>query len=134
MRYFTGTELTKSAVANRLGINNWPKEQYIWDNLNALVDNVLDPAREELGAPIFVNSGYRSKETNIAVNGAKNSAHVIGCAADIRADNMKALLEILKTMNYDQLIVYYVKGKMSWFHISYVTNRQNRHQFITIRK
>ena len=133
-KYFTMQELCKSNTANRLGIDNWPREQYIFDNLKNLVWDILDPAREKLGAPIYINSGFRSKETNVAVNGAKNSAHLIGCACDCRADNMKALLEILKTMNYDQLIVYYVKGKMSWFHVSYVTDRQNRHQFITIRK
>lgn len=134
MKYFTQQELMNSNTAKRLGIWNWTDDAQVWANLYALVDNVLDPAREKLGQPIYVNSGYRSKETNVAVGGAKNSAHCSGNAADIRANDMLKLLNILKTMNYDQLIVYYVKGKMSWFHISYVTNRQNRQQFITIRK
>lgn len=133
-KYFTMQELCKSNTANRLGIDNWPREQYIFDNLKNLVWDVLDPAREKLGAPIYINSGFRSKETNVAVNGAKNSAHLIGCACDCRAKDMNKLLSILKSMPYDQLIVYYVKGKMSWFHVSYVTDRRNRQQFITIRK
>ena len=134
MKYFTMQELCKSDTANRLGIWNWPIDNYVFDNLNALVDNVLDPAREELKAPIFVNSGYRSKELNIAVAGAKNSQHCLGQACDCRSKDMNKLLSILKKMDYDQLIVYYVKGRMSWFHVSYVTDRRNRQQFITIRK
>lgn len=128
MRYFTEQELTDSNVAKRLGIWNWPNEQYIFDNLHALVDNILDPAREKLGRPIFVNSGYRSKETNIAVGGATNSQHTKGEAADITCKgNLGELLVILKTLPYDQLI-YYPRKK--FFHVSYVTHRKNRGQYI----
>lgn len=134
MKYFTMEELCRSDVAKRLGIWNWPIDNYVFDNLYTLVDNVLDPAREELGAPIYVNSGYRSNETNVAVNGAKRSQHITGQAVDIRANDMKKLLNILKKMDYDQLIVYYKRGQMAWFHISYVTDRQNRHQFMVISK
>lgn len=134
MKYFTMQELCKSDVANRLKIYNWPKEQYIFDNLETLVYNVMDPAREKLGAPIYINSGYRSRETNIAVGGAKHSAHMRGEAIDCHANDMKRLLEILKSMDYDQLIVYYRKGKMAWIHVSYVTNRPNRNQFIIDKK
>ena len=36
-------------------------------NAEALVDNVLDPARELLGEPIHVNSGFRCPAHNAAV-------------------------------------------------------------------
>ena len=36
-------------------------------NLQALVEHVLDPARERLGMPITVNSGYRCPAHNKAV-------------------------------------------------------------------
>ena len=45
---------------------------------------LLEEIRAEFGAPICVNSGYRSPEHNKAVGGAPNSYHVKGQAADIR--------------------------------------------------
>lgn len=134
MKHFTIEELCNSATAKNLGIWNWPIDNYVFDNLNALVDNVLDPAREELGAPIYVNSGYRSKELNVAVGGASRSQHLNGEAADIHASDMKKLFNILRKMDYDQLIVYYKRGKMNFFHVSYVNHRDNRHQFIVISR
>lgn len=127
MRYFTEQELTDSNVAKRLGIWNWPNEQYIFDNLNALVDNILDPAREKLGAPILVNSGWRCNELNIAVGGTKNSQHKTGNACDITCSNLNKLWNILKTLEVDQCILY---KKKNFIHVSYVTHRKNRNQYI----
>ena len=126
-KYFTMQELCKSNTANMLGIDNWPREQYIFDNLKNLVWDILDPLRERLGMPIIVNCGYRSKETNIAVGGVKNSQHMKGQAADIRCSNLKLMWNVLHEMNVDQVIWYRKKG---FIHVSYVTDRQNRHQFI----
>lgn len=129
-KYFTMQEMCKSNTANMLGIDNWPKETYIFDNIKNLVWDILDPAREELGAPIFINSGFRSKETNVAVNGAKNSQHCTGNAVDCYCKgNLMDLFNILKKMNFDQLILYKSR-KNPWIHVSYVTDRQNRHQII----
>lgn len=127
MKYFTMQELCKSDTANRLGIWNWPKEQYIFDNLEALVYNVLDPLREQLNMSVIVNCGYRSKETNIAVGGVKNSQHIKGEAADIRCANLPLMWKILKTMDVDQCIYYRKRG---FIHVSYVTRRENRNQYI----
>ena len=52
-------------------------------NAIALVENVLDPAREKLGMPIKVTSGYRCPLKNKAVGGVENSQHLKGEAADI---------------------------------------------------
>ena len=57
MKYFTNRELTRSATALRLGINNVPTED-IRENLRVLVDCLLDPLREMWGAPLIVTSGY----------------------------------------------------------------------------
>lgn len=127
MKYFTAQELMNSNTARRLGINNWTDDPEIWANLNALVDNVLDPAREKLGQPIYVNSGWRSYETNIACGGTKNSQHIKGEASDVRSRNLIELLNVLKTMDYDQLIYYPNKG---FCHVSYTRHRKNRHQYI----
>lgn len=129
MKYFTGEELIRSSTADSLDICNVPKTQEVWDNLNALVNNILDPAREALGAPIYINSGYRTPELNIAVGGTKGSQHVKGMAADIRAGDMKKLLTILKTLDFDQLGVY-----KRFYHVSYdpLKSRQ-RHEIFYVK-
>lgn len=58
MKHFTIEELTRSETAKRLKIDNTPSKNVI-ANLTNLVEKVLDPAREQLGKPIYVNSGYR---------------------------------------------------------------------------
>ena len=46
MKYFTIPELTRSVTAQKRGINNTPTPEAV-KNLTALVDNVLDPLREQ---------------------------------------------------------------------------------------
>ena len=84
MKYFTIKELTASATAQREGIDNRPPTS-AYHLLHVLVEQLLDPIREAWGAPILVSSGYRCKELNALVGGAKNSHHLLGCAADILA-------------------------------------------------
>lgn len=122
MKYFTIAELTHSATAELCGIKNKPTQQAI-DNLTALVDNVLDPLRESWGAPILVNSGYRSAELNRKIGGAKKSQHMLGQAADIRTlqntrqDNRRLFNYIIRMhLPYDQLIC---ENNFQWIHVSY---------------
>lgn len=49
---------------------------------------VLDRAREMIGAPIHVTSGYRCKTQNSAVGGASRSYHMMGNAADVYSDRV----------------------------------------------
>lgn len=96
------------------------------ENMEALVCEVLDPAREKLGSPIVVNSGYRCPKHNKEVGGATNSQHLLGQAADIRfqvsgfkiQDLAKAIVENGK---YDQLILY-----PTFVHVSWKRTGQNR--------
>ena len=44
----------------------------------------LDEIREEIGLPVYINSGVRCPEHNEAVGGADDSRHLYGDAADIR--------------------------------------------------
>lgn len=46
--------------------------------------NYLNQIREELGAPIFINSAFRTPQINKQVGGAKRSFHMEGRAADIK--------------------------------------------------
>ena len=63
------------------------------ENIEALVENVLDPAREKLGMAIAVNSGFRCPRHNAAVGGVPLSQHMVGEAADISPLNPKRSLE-----------------------------------------
>ena len=133
-KYFTINELTKSSTAQRLHIDNNPTQE-VKDNLNALIDNVLDPLRELYGKPIIVNSGYRSFKLNKAVGGAKNSQHLVGQASDIRTvqntkESNKELFDLIKNskLPFDQLINEY---DYNWVHVSH--SPRNRRQILTIK-
>ena len=84
MQHFTIQELSASATAERLAIDNTPPRA-AQQMLTVLVEQLLDPIRRRYGAPIIVTSGYRCPALNTAVGGVANSHHIIGCAADIVA-------------------------------------------------
>ncbi len=85
------------------------------ENIVALVENVLDPARERFGKPIIVNSGYRCPKHNKEVGGVANSQHLRGEAADVRCTDNKRLAEIIEQNGkYDQLIIYPTFLHVSW--------------------
>ena len=123
--YFTIHELTASATAQREGIDNRPPTS-AYHLLHVLVEQLLDPIREAWGAPIVVSSGYRCKELNELVGGAKNSHHLLGCAADLIAGSKaehRKLFELIQQMQlqgkirFTQLIA---ENDFRWIHISYV--------------
>ena len=143
-QYFTLDELTRSATADKLGIDNTPKEEYIKDNLIELID-FLDGVREAWTvmceknswgtASIIVNCGYRCDALNEAVKGSKTSAHSIGAAADIEPKNQrnKEFLSFLEQylldnhIPFDQLLNEKPdkNGVPSWIHIG-LKNRQGK--------
>lgn len=134
MKYFTINELTKSATAKRLKIDNTPNDEVI-KNLTALVDNVLDPLREAYGKPIIVSSGYRCPQLNKAVGGVANSQHRTGQAADIHTvsdtvEDNKKLYQLIRTLDLpvDQCINEY---NYNWIHVSY--SQKNRRQYLSIK-
>ena len=134
-KYFTLSELTRSDTANKLKIDNEPKEEATKDNIIELM-HFLDGVREGwtevcknkgYGDPaIMVNSGYRSEALNKAVKGSKTSEHLLGTAADIEPKNgrNKEFFEWMKTYvadkKFSQLINEYPdkSGRPSWVHIS----------------
>ena len=135
MKYFTIEELTKSDTATRRGIDNTPTAEVV-QNLTTLVDKVLDPLRAAWGGPIVVNSGYRSKALNEAVGGSKTSDHMTGRAADIEAaDRTKTsntkLFQLVQSLGlpFDQLID---ESDMSWVHVSYRSEIENRRQILKL--
>ena len=132
MKYFTINELTRSATAKRLGIDNRPSEE-VRRKLTLLVSQVLDPLREAWRQPVIITSGYRSPRLNQAVGGSASSQHTKGEAADIRtisdnpAENRK-LFDLLLRLNlpFDQVINEYpdTRGNPNWIHVSYSAHRQ----------
>ena len=141
--YFTISELTASATALREGIDNRPSK-CAYHLLHVLVDQLLDPIREAWGEPIVVSSGYRCKELNALVGGAKNSHHLLGCAADItvpqrgkkgsaiseylplgggREGANRRLFNLIQQMQQEGQIRFTQliwEGDGRWIHISYV--------------
>lgn len=121
--YFSIDELCASDTAKRRGIDNTPTPT-VRAKLQALIDNVLDPARREYGSYILVNSGYRCPALNTAVGGASNSQHLTGEAADITTGSIendrKLFAIIVQQGNFDQLIWEKPKNSL-WIHVSYST-------------
>ena len=102
------------------------------ENIEALVTEVLDPARQRYGGPVLVNSGYRCARHNTAVGGVVNSQHMRGEAADICCgDNERRARIIKENGRYDQLIRYMGPGgKIRFIHVSRKSNGQNRKQVL----
>lgn len=96
-------------------------------NERALVEAVLDPAREKLEKPIMVNSGFRCMVHNQKVGGASNSQHMRGEAADLRISGKPEELASVIVENgvFDQLIIY-----PTFVHVSYKRNGCNRKEIL----
>lgn len=58
----------------------------------------LNKARELAGIPFFVLSGFRCEEHNRNVGGSETSSHLIGCAADIKAEDSRKRFIIVKAL------------------------------------
>lgn len=120
-QYFTFLELIKTDT----GLNNIPVHMEHVQNLVCLCD-LLDAIREDYGAPIVVNSGYRDIHVNAAVGGVPNSLHRFGRAADIRPNlhpardyywNFQQLLDVVKRYS-DDLSELIVDPKSRYIHIA----------------
>lgn len=114
--HFSLAELISSETASRLALDNTPN--YIARaNLAYLCAHVLEPAREELHAPITVTSGYRSAAVNRAVHGVKNSYHLTGSAADLVCQDMPRLFKILAANPYVDLLLFEHSKSSCWLHV-----------------
>ena len=118
-KYFTLQEMTHSNTAVSRGIPNVPNADQVKD-LKRLIE-YLDPIREEFRQAIGVTSGFRSKELNRAIGGAKNSQHMLGQAADIVTSGAKTLRDLFdlirKRGGFHQLI-WEQTPRSTWIHVS----------------
>lgn len=125
--HFTLEEMTKSATAQAMGIDNKPNAAQV-ESLRTLCCNVLEPARVKLGKPIRISSGFRCEALNKAVKGAKYSQHKTGEAADLQVSpvsELRRLFDILRTLPIDQLLFEY-SGQTRWIHVSHKKGRKQR--------
>ena len=121
---FTLKEFTHSATAQRRNIDNEPTPKAL-AALQALITDVIQPARHLYGYPITVTSGYRSKQLNDAIGGALGSQHTKGEAADLSCDDNTRLFNIIRSRgNFDQLIWEFGDDQQpDWLHVSYTNTR-----------
>lgn len=133
MKYFTFDKLLRSQVALDNNIENlppWHERARVYCSLLVLVDNLLDPIRENFAVPMIITSGYRCEKVNKLVGGESNSQHRKGEAVDFyfeafsKKEMAAAFFEIAEKFDFDQLIYYKKKG---FIHISY-SKDNNRHQ------
>lgn len=127
------SEVTRSNEAKRKGISNMPTPEHI-ENFKKLAENIFEPIRKHFGVPIFVSSGYRSKELNKAIGGASSSQHLLGEAIDIDMDGTsngvtnKMVFDYIKeNLNFDQLINEF---NYSWVHVSFSSKGKQRKQIL----
>ena len=82
-------------------------------NLQKLCVLVLQPLRDTIGAPVYINSGYRSKRLNARVGGVPNSRHLQGRAADIHCDNLDYAKVIFDILRQNKYVAYTYIGRAS---------------------
>ena len=136
---FTLEEMVFSVTANNQGINNTPNAE-VKAALKRLAVEVLQPIREAWGQPVVVTSGYRCPKLNSAVGGVKNSQHLSGQAADIRAtnpqDNGKLFQCIKKLIDSGKIKVgqciweYGTRACPKWVHVSLPRAGKKNNQFV----
>jgi zinc D-Ala-D-Ala carboxypeptidase len=128
-RNFSLGELTKSQTALRMGIDNNPTPEDLY-NLHLLCDNILQPLREHYGRPVTISSGYRSEDLCVAIGSSRKSQHAKGQAADFEVmgvDNKEVAEWIRDVLDFDQLILEFYKDgepNSGWIHCSYAEDNR----------
>lgn len=135
--HFSLAELTNSATATRLGIDNSPPHAYM-ARLKLVAAEILEPARAYFGRPIRPSSGYRCLALNRALGSKDTSQHVRGEAVDFEVHDV-ANIDLARWLeaqiNFDQLILeFHDPGdpKAGWVHCSYAADGVQRGEVLTI--
>jgi len=134
--HVTIAEFERSDVATNFGIDN-KMDSFQIERAKALCENVFEPIRKHVGAPIRINSGYRSPAVNKRAGGAKTSQHCAlnGAAMDLDLHD-RALFEwIIANIEFDQAIYEFGNdSKALWFHLSYNEGKNRRQALRAIKK
>ena len=83
----TLNELIHSNTAKARKIDNIPPVGYLTNLINSTI-NLWQPARDILGNPMIISSGYRCYALNKAINGSTTSAHSYGYAIDFKVPGL----------------------------------------------
>jgi hypothetical protein len=134
-------ECLRSKTATRLGINNEPDDEWVVENLRAVAERVFQPCRDHFGVPIYVSSGYRSPDLNLAIGGSHRSQHVEGRALDLDCDvygsitNSELFNYIRENLEFDQMVWEFGDDdNPNWVHVSYVHGGHNRKRCLRARR
>ena len=138
--HFSLQEMLRSDLAIKYGIKNEPKTQeeavQVIANLVAICTKILEPLREYMQQPIYINSAYRCKKLNkILHSSSPTSQHLTGSAVDIRissVEQMNKMVGFIKTIEFDQLIIEQNSCESRWLHVSYNRTGKNRKQVLRI--
>ena len=134
--HFTLGELTKSG--SHPEVYNIPSHEVI-ANLKR-VCGWLEVLRERYGAPIIINSGYRSLQLNKRIGGVPTSNHLTGCAVDIRVNGMEQLIRYAAILldyadethqDFDELLIERNSHGAIWLHFA-VRAKDNRRKVMFI--
>ncbi len=87
---------------------------------------LLEPARQAIGCPIIINSGFRNPRINALVGGVKNSQHLLGQAADIRPKDPRQFQRLVDFLKSHDLTDQLLTGN-GWLHISWAPFSPPRH-------
>ena len=121
--HFTLGEMTKSN--SHPEIYNIPSHEAI-ANMKRLCE-WLEVLRKRYGAPIIINSGYRSPQLNKKIGGVPTSNHLTGCAVDIRVSGMEQLIRYAAILldyadethqEFDELLIEKNRHGAIWLHFA----------------
>jgi hypothetical protein len=86
---------------------------------------LLESAREAIGCPIIINSGFRNSRVNAQVGGVRTSQHLQGQAADIRPRDPQQFQHLVEFLRHHALTDQLLTGN-GWLHISWAPFRPPR--------
>jgi zinc D-Ala-D-Ala carboxypeptidase len=124
-------EVIYSQTALRRDIDNTPTEEHI-ENLKYVAEKIFQPIREHFGVPIYVSSGYRSKDLNEAIGGSPRSFHSHGMALDLDQDgrnkgvsNADVFYFIKDNLQFTELIWEFGDdNNPNWVHVAIAPGRE----------
>ena len=129
--HFSLGEFTKSN--SHPEIYNIPSHEAIANLTN--LSKWLEALRSRAGAPIIINSGYRSPQLNKRIGGVPTSNHLTGCAVDIRVSGMEQLIRYAAILldyadeskqEFDELLIERNSHGAIWLHFAVRPNNNRR--------
>lgn len=133
-KHVTRSEFERSETAINRGIDNSMNEWEI-ERAKLVCENCFEPIRAKVGAPIRINSGFRSGALNRAIGGATTSQHSLGEAIDLDLHDRDLFEWVIDNVEFDQLIFEGgTTDKADWFHISYRKGRLRKQVLRMVKK